>query len=434
MWELLCYVLCFFAEGITAWAYFERVFEKKKISLSIKLLFVVGYALLFVISQMDSVVINGIFFVIINCVLLFLCYSCKIWTGVIQVGYLTFVMGGTEILMALLLSYFYRDFAAFKNDLSVMVTFTVVGRLLYFSVMQISARYIRPVKGYKNVSAVALLAIMPLGSVLISIAFIHVGMTTTVTSITRALMTASVLALLLINIFVVVIYNQTQLIHNEHLELELISQKMEINTQSYEMLQEQYNDQRVLIHDIRRHLNIMNGLAKENKIQELEEYLNEIEDNPALQRVIRICDNQILNMILVRYAGLCKENNIDFDFDIRIDDLHGMSSYDLTAIFDNLLSNAFESAKESEIRSLDLRVMPQAENRILITLINSCDIPPEMSSNGEIRTRKVNKEQHGIGIKSIMQAVKKYAGISKMYYDPDSHKFHSIIQLTVQSK
>lgn len=43
---------------------------------------------------------------------------------------------------------------------------------------------------------------------------------------------------------------------------------------------------------------------------------------------------------------------------------------------------------------------------------------------------KVYKEHHGVGLKSVKQAVQRYHGVSRMYYSNEENRFHSVIHLT----
>lgn len=432
IWELLCYAFCFAAEGVTAWTYFEQIYERTtKLRYAIGL-FLLGYTLLFGISQIGNIIVNGIAFVLINGCLLVLNYNCKKRAVFLQIAYLTFVMGATEILMALLLSIFFHDFDAFLYDLSVMVAFTVLGRLMYFFIMLISARYIKPMKSSDNSSMIILLTVLPVTSVLIVITILYVGITTKIQPLTGTLMTLSVLALLAINIIVLIIYNHMQKLNNERLEFELMIQKSQISAKSYQLLEEQYEGQRVLIHDIRRHLHILHDLSVENKLHEVKQYIEEIENDPILKRSVRICDHPVLNIVLLRYSEFCKSHNINFHFDIRANAVDFMSAHDITAIFDNLLENAVEAAKESVNKFIDLSVSPQGENGLLITLVNSCDHAPITNTAKQIQSRKDDKTLHGVGLKSIARAAASYNGISEMYYDPIEKTYHYILQLQKQ--
>lgn len=431
MWKFGCYVVAMASEAAAALLYFEHIFERKTAKRTLILSFVLGYVLVLAVSQLNSVLANTITYVLVNVVLLFLNFKCKKWIGLIQICYVTFVMGGTEVLTSLILSLFSYDFDTYLQNLTVMIALTAISRLLFFVVLQITARFIKPMKGRMDGGMIVLLAVLPAVSVLIIMTTIYVGMAAPIKPLTGMLMTVSTLALLGVNIVVTVIYNHLQKMYDEHLELELIAQKAQINTENYELLEEQYARQRILIHDIRRHLQVMRGLLEAQKYGELEQYFAQMEQNPALQKVVRLCDHPVLNVILIHHAAVCKSLGLDASFDIRQHTVDFMSAQDITAIFDNLLTNAEEAAKDTEEKYVALSVLPQGENGLLITLINSCAEPPETDKNGQIRTHKKDKTRHGIGLKSIEQAAQHYGGLSQMYYSEADRCLHFILHLQV---
>lgn len=345
-------------------------------------------------------------------------------------AFLTVVMGGTEILAAVLLLPISHDFGAYKYDLSVMISFAVLGRLLYFSIMQISARLFKPTKDGIDTSTVLLLSVLPLVSVLITMTITYISITTRIKPIVGILMAISVIALLMVNILVTVVYNHIQKMYNDRLELELIAQKAKMDTENYKILENQYENQRVLIHDIRGHMQVMRGLLESKNYDELENYLLDMERDPALQKIARLCDNTVLNVILVHHASICKSLDIDIDFDIRQHSVDFISAHDITAIFDNLLTNAEEAAKNTSEKYIKLSATQQGETGMLITIINSCDSAPDMDEDGNIKTKKKDKEHHGVGLKSVKQAVQRYHGVSRMYYNDEENRFHSVIHLT----
>ena len=243
-------------------------------------------------------------------------------------------------------------------------------------------------------------------------------------------MAISVIALLMVNILVTVVYNHIQKMYNDRLELELIAQKAKMDTENYKILENQYENQRVLIHDIRGHMQVMRGLLESKNYDELENYLLDMERDPALQKIARLCDNTVLNVILVHHASICKSLGIDVDFDIRQHSVDFISAHDITAIFDNLLTNAEEAAKNTSEKYIKLSATQQGETGVLITVINSCNSAPDMDDDGNIKTKKKDKEHHGVGLKSVKQAVQRYHGVSRMYYSNEENRFHSVIHLT----
>lgn len=430
MWALICYAFVLTSEGITAWSYFEQVFERKG-SRKVEIwMFILGYSLLFALSQFKNVLINTIAFLFVNLILLFSNFACKKLIGIIQVAFLTVVMGGTEVLAGNLMSCLSHDFKAYQYDISVMIPLSVLSCLLYFFVMQIIAKLIKPAKDGTDTSTVFLLSILPVVSVLITMTITYISITTQIKPIVGILMAISVIALLMVNILVTVVYNHIQKMYNDRLELELIAQKAKMDTENYKILENQYENQRVLIHDIRGHMQVMRGLLESKNYDELENYLLDMERDPALQKIARLCDNTVLNVILVHHASICKSLDIDIDFDIRQHSVDFISAHDITAIFDNLLTNAEEAAKNTSEKYIKLSATQQGETGMLITIINSCDSAPDMDEDGNIKTKKKDKEHHGVGLKSVKQAVQRYHGVSRMYYNDEENRFHSVIHLT----
>ena len=430
MWALICYAFVLTSEGITAWSYFEQVFERKG-SRKVEIwMFILGYTLLFVLSQFKNVLVNTVAFLFVNLILLFSNFTCKKLIGIIQVAFLTVVMGGTEVLAGNLMSCLSHDFKAYQYDISVMIPLSVLSCLLYFFVMQIIAKLIKPAKDGTDTSTVFLLSILPVVSVLITMTITYISITTRIKPIVGILMAISVIALLMVNILVTVVYNHIQKMYNDRLELELIAQKAKMDTENYKILENQYENQRVLIHDIRGHMQVMRGLLESKNYDELENYLLDMEQDPALQKIVRLCDNTVLNVILVHHASICKSLGIDVDFDIRQHSVDFISAHDITAIFDNLLTNAEEAAKNTSEKYIKLSATQQGETGVLITVINSCNSAPDMDEDGNIKTKKKDKEHHGVGLKSVKQAVQRYHGVSRMYYSNEENRFHSVIHLT----
>lgn len=429
MWALICYAFVLTSEGITAWSYFEQVFERKG-SRKVEIwMFILGYSLLFALSQFKNVLINTVAFLFVNLILLFSNFACKKLIGIIQVAFLTVVMGGTEVLAGNLMSCLSHDFKAYQYDISVMIPLSVLSCLLYFFVMQIIAKLIKPAKDGTDTSTVFLLSILPVVSVLITMTITYISITTQIKPIVGILMAISVIALLMVNILVTVVYNHIQKMYNDRLELELIAQKAKMDTENYKILENQYENQRVLIHDIRGHMQVMRGLLESKNYDELENYLLDMERDPALQKIARLCDNTVLNVILIHHASICKSLGIDVDFDIRQHSVDFISAHDITAIFDNLLTNAEEAAKNTSEKYIKLSATQQGETGVLITVINSCNSAPDMDDDGNIKTKKEDKEHHGVGLKSVRQAVKRYQGVMRMYYNETERRFHCVIRL-----
>lgn len=81
---------------------------------------------------------------------------------------------------------------------------------------------------------------------------------------------------------------------------------------------------------------------------------------------------------------------------------------DLTALFGNLLDNAFDATKNIPKSYIELNAAPSRKNsnEIIITMINSCETNPFSKNIQRLISTKQNKRKHGYGMKSIQMIIK----------------------------
>ena len=143
----------------------------------------------------------------------------------------------------------------------------------------------------------------------------------------------------------------------------------------------------------------------------------------------KLCSDPILNLILLRFRDDCLEKKVSFHCDVRENISEFMDASSITTLYGNLLSNSLESAGYSDKKQVELSVTRNnLQSVIVISVINSCDVAPVSDGHGGFHTRKADQVVHGVGLKSIHRIVKKYQGVSTMYYDPTKKQFHHIIQ------
>lgn len=427
--EKLLYAAIFVAEAITAWLYFSYIYKQEKSNLYTFISFVLGYLLLFFAFQFNSVLLNGVLILSVNAAILYLNYSCEIKSAVFHSAFLGLVMSISEILVNLLITVIVKDYNAYTYSIPVLFRFAVFSKLLYFFITVIAARLFKPHKGrYNEPSQLVLLCVMPVVSVIIIVTFIYVGSIGQLTDLTEILVTVSTTALLFVNIVVLFIYNRIQKLDEEHTALQIAQLRDQADTEYYKMLQQQYDGQRILIHDIKKHFNVIDSMAEDGDSGKIREYISELEELPEFQRRARLCDDPILNMILLRNADFCSANNISFFCDVRAGSVSFMDATSITALFGNLLSNAVEAAENSEAKMVELSVIKNVQqNNVLVSVVNSCDRAPLKDSSGNLITRKDSGDGHGYGTKSIARVVTKYGGRKEFQYDETAREFHFII-------
>ena len=251
------------------------------------------------------------------------------------------------------------------------------------------------------------------------------------TDSTMVMMVVIIFALLGVNLIFLMLYNYIQNATEEKLALQLGVQKEEADVAYYQEVQKQAESQGILIHDIKNHLRTIDGLAVSAGVVEISDYISRLESTITPAAHIRLCADPILNLLLIRFLNKCWAKGISIQLDIRGNGTSNMDAPSVTTLYGNLLSNAVDAADVSIDRIIELSVMRNVQQTgVLISVVNSCDDAPIPDANGGFRTSK-QAGIHGVGLKGINRVVRKYNGISTMYYDKGEKKLHHIIQLPV---
>ena len=428
--EKMCYAALFAAVALTAWLYLEYLFRRKRSAVFLIGTFLIGYVFLFVVSLLDNTTVNAAFFCFVNLVLIELNYQCNVKTALLHTAYLCFVMVGAEILVALLISLFGYEFAAYTYNFGVMVVLVILSKLLYLVFSVVGSRVFSPHKHTnEEPQFMVLFCSLPILSAIIAIITVYLGMTEGITGTVGIMTIMIIVTLLIVNLVILALYNYLQKASEEFLALQLSIQKEEADATYYKALQEQYENQRILVHDIKKHLGTIGAIAKQSGSIEIDEYVSSIHTALMPSTQAKLCSDPILNLILLRFRDDCLEKKVSFHCDVRENISEFMDASSITTLYGNLLSNSLESAGYSDKKQVELSVTRNnLQSVIVISVINSCDVAPVSDGHGGFHTRKADQVVHGVGLKSIHRIVKKYRGVSTMYYDPIKKQFHHIIQ------
>ena len=212
--------------------------------------------------------------------------------------------------------------------------------------------------------------------------------------------------------------------------MQLLLQKESDSVEYYEMMLSQNENQSILIHDIKKHLQSIKLLNDQKASDKINAYIQQLMESSDLKETVKICDNEMLNAILCRYQRQCNEKHIVFHADIRSGTVQSMYQHDLTSLFCNLLDNAVESAEKIPDSFIELRVQKKENSPfIVIIVINSCRSAPQYDATHLPISTKKDSSKHGYGMKSIKKVIRKYNGDLQMYYDDASATFHTIVTL-----
>ena len=429
MEKTICYMATYMAEALITYTYAGSIFVKKQKPAWVIASYVLIYAVLCICFNVGNVILNAGLYLLGMYLLLFLNYNCKSKTAFLHGIFLSSTMLLTEFLSSVAISIVTNDFGAYQDSLSIFVAVVVVSKLLYLAVMAISIRFFPHRQMQDNPKMTALFCTLPFLSLSIALTSIWLALEYGLNPGTEVMVIINIASLLVVNLLFMMLYYRMRIENEEKLLLQLSVEKEKAETAYYQALQEETESRNILLHDIKNHLRMINSLACKGENQAIASYISNMEKNMQTESQLRRCDDPILNLILQHTAQECETLGIRFYCDVRDQCCDFMDAPGKTALFSNLLSNAVEGAKEAAVKEIDFSIRkPQDGTSTVVSVENTCDVPPVSDLRGGFRSRKTGGTLHGTGLKSIARIVKRYNGISTVHYDSETNRFHYTIR------
>ena len=420
----------FFTEAVILWQYASGLFTPSHSSKIRLALLSTLYAILFLLSLLGQTGLNIISFFVINTVFLYALFKLRLLLALFHSVILTAIMGISELAVFGIMS---RFFPHFLLEAGVgLIFYTVFSKIFFFAIIYLLIHLFKGKKANQEQynHSELLLMLIPVSSVFIMFTFLAIGETSSFAAPVDFMVTICAVFLLMVNLLVFGINQYNQKKSQEFTDMQLLLQKESDSVEYYEMMLSQNENQSILIHDIKKHLQSIKLLNDQKASDKINAYIQQLMESSDLKETVKICDNEMLNAILCRYQRQCNEKHIVFHADIRSGTVQSMYQHDLTSLFCNLLDNAVESAKNIPDSFIELTVQKKENSPfIIIIVINSCRSTPVYDQDGLPVSHKTSKDRHGFGIKSIKKVVKQYHGNLQMYYDNNSGTFHTIITL-----
>lgn len=427
MTRIILLLFSFFIEAVVFYQYAFFLFIPKHSFFQRLLLLSLLYTSLFFSSIFGIVWINLTLFFLANFLFLYTQYRLTLLSAIFHSAMLSVIMGVTESV-----AFAFTPLPTMLKKDEAFIPFVIFSKALYFLIVVLMAHITRLKSGKqtKHNDSTLLLLLIPTSSVFILLSLLMYIINFPVVFPFNLMFVLSTTFLLLINLLVFQINQYNQKKSMEFTEMQLLLQKKSDLIKYHEMLLSQHENQSILIHDIKKHLQSVLLLNKQKEPEKIDSYIRQLIDSSDLRESVRICDNEMLNAILCQYKRQCDSYHIAFHTDIRSGSVQNISHRDLTSLFCNLLENAVTAATPIPNSYIELSVQKKKTAPILlIVLINSCRFSPDFNQNGMPVSNKTDNGRHGFGVRSIQKVVDQYHGNMRMYYDDATATFHTIITL-----
>ncbi len=335
MGNVVCYFFTFFIEAVILWQYSSNLFIARRKSYIRFIMLIIFYLIMFAISLLEHKWLNMTLYFAINFIFLFTQYDLKWYSALFHSAVIAAVMGMCELTVYSTIERFSPHFLAKSKQFYNMIIFIIFSKMIFFIIIYILIHLFKEqqVQNQKHDKSVLLLIFIPMTSVFIMLTLVSVSDAFLLSSHLKGMVTLSAFFLLISNLFVFGINQHNQKKNMEFTQMQLLLQKESNSTEYYEMLRLQNENQRILIHDIKKHLHSIDMLNKQKEHDKIDAYLNHLIRSSDLKESARLCEHEMLNSILCRYAQQCTNSHIAFHADIRNETIDFIADNDLTSLF-----------------------------------------------------------------------------------------------------
>lgn len=212
-----------------------------------------------------------------------------------------------------------------------------------------------------------------------------------------------------LGLLILVIMGKMQDALNCKNDLRIIDLQMASQRRHYAEVMQYASDIRVIRHDLRYHLRMVNSLLGSGKTEELKAYLSEYEKCTHLNEGIAYSRNCASEMVATHMAYAAREASIDVTIKCRLPEALWIADSDLCVLLGNLAENALNACRLQTEGPRRIRYTTAVHGaEVLIRMENTCgaaslDTPAHRKAAGVV-------QGNGYGMTSIKTVAAKYRG------------------------
>lgn len=184
----------------------------------------------------------------------------------------------------------------------------------------------------------------------------------------------------------------------------------------YQEVKDIYLQMRGWRHDYHNHLQSFKSYLAQGQVEELGDYLNELEaELDSIDTLVK-SGNTMVDAILNSKLSLARKHEIDLNVKVAVLAALPISDVDLCVILGNLMDNAIEACRQIPLgeRWLRLYLDTQGE-QLYLSIQNAAKEILDFNERNYISTKRGD---HGLGLKRVSLLVEKYQGFLNLQNEP----------------
>lgn len=219
-------------------------------------------------------------------------------------------------------------------------------------------------------------------------------------------------AIFFINMMVFYLFNKFSELLNSKMETALLQQQISMQEKYYRAIEENHQIIRVLQHDMKNHINVLQTLCADGKMEALDLYLQEIKGTSNHVEKLIVTGNSAIDAILNIKISELKTNDVQVTTNILLPQTIKLSFQQSAILFGNLFDNVLEECEHLPAKKRKVTVqLSYTDNILFIKMTNPMAVSEKLFP---LQTDKREPSAHGIGLKSVWQVVDQFNGTIKL--------------------
>lgn len=220
----------------------------------------------------------------------------------------------------------------------------------------------------------------------------------------------SILCLIVISTFF--LHDKVAEVYIEKIEKKTMENKVFMYENQIELMIQSQKKIQSLRHDMKNHLLLLQSYLDMKEYEKAHDYIEEMSTISMETKQYLNSGNIEIDAILNYMLTKAKKMSCNIDLNVTVPDISFMAKSDLNILLSNLLDNALEALEKVSDRYLYICIKYH-RGVVIVQIYNSYDgiIHKKQS---RYMTRKQDTHNHGLGLKNVMEIVKKYNGEQKI--------------------
>lgn len=204
-------------------------------------------------------------------------------------------------------------------------------------------------------------------------------------------------------------------------QIQLLENELERSIEKYDQFAKSMADIRSYRHDMQNHLLCIDSLLQEKDFDGAQRYIHSLASIFTIMNQTAKSENYILDALLNDKIERAKALYINVEKKVKISRKLKIDNKDWCILIGNALDNSIEALTDLDENERKLIIkMSQIEDMLSVSISNT--IARDMKLDIEhLETTKMDRANHGIGLKNIKETVVKYNG--EMSIEVERQKF-----------